>query len=73
MALGEDLAVVDKFVCTKADVTRALGMAVETVLNNALTNPTPAQRLRGGGGQHQHASAAAAVAAGSRSGKCPTS
>ena len=75
MALGEDLAVVDKFVCTKADVTRALGMAVETVLNNALTNPSPAQRLRAGGaggagGGGQHASAAAAVAAGSRSGEC---
>ena len=63
MALSDELAVVDKFVCTKGDVTRALGMAVETVLNNAMTNPSPAQRLKG-----QYATAAAAAAAGSRSG-----
>ena len=66
MALSDELAVVDKFVCTRGDVTRALGMAVETVLNNAaITNPmtamTAAQRLKG---QNY-----AATAAGSRSGK----
>ena len=68
MALSDELAVVDKFVCTKGDVTRALGMAVETVLNNAMTNPSPMQRLKG-----QYATTAAAAAAGSRSGmSCPS-
>ena len=61
MALSDELAVVDKFVCVKGDVTRALGMAVETVLNNG---PMLAQRLK----QGQYATAAAAAAAGSRSG-----
>ena len=63
LALSDELAVVDKFVCTKGDVTRALGMAVETVLNNASTNPSPAQRLKG-----LYATTAAAAVAGSRSG-----
>ena len=68
MALSDELAVVDKFVCTRGDVTRALGMAVETVLNNAaITNPmtamTAAQRLKAGQNY------AATAAAGSRSGK----
>ena len=61
MALSDELAVVDKFVCVKGDVTRALGMAVETVLNNG---PMLAQRLK----QGQYATMAAAAAAGSRSG-----
>ena len=61
MALSDELAVVDKFVCVKGDVTRALGMAVETVLNNG---PMLAQRLK----QGQYATMAAAAVAGSRSG-----
>jgi hypothetical protein len=40
LSLSDDLAVVDNYVCVRADVTRALGIAVETIVNNAMRNPT---------------------------------